>query len=104
MSAEEAPLSGKSSMVAEVIEAASATQPQESLEDSWARLQKSSTAHRVDVSYEQSKVEDKSVAEQDARLARFGLGVELNESVGRKLVARRAFKEGSCVLKIEPFA
>jgi hypothetical protein len=104
MSAQAAPLSGKSSMVAEVLEAASATQPQESLEDSWARLQKSSTAQRVDVSYDQTKVEDKSVAAQDARLARFGLGVELNESVGRKLVARKAFTEGSCVLKVEPFA
>ena len=52
MSAQEQPLSGKSSMVAEVLEAASATQPEESLEDSWQRLQKSSTAQRVDVSYE----------------------------------------------------
>ena len=89
MSAQEAPLSGKSSLVTNVMEAASATQPEESLEAAWERMQKSSTAQRVDVSYEQSKVEDESVAEQDARLARFGLGVELNESAGRKLVAPR---------------
>ena len=58
--AEEQALNGKSSMVAEVLEAASATQPQESLEDSWARLQNSSSAQKIDVSYEQSKIEDKS--------------------------------------------
>ena len=97
-------MSGKSSLVTNVLEAASATQPEESLEAAWERMQRSSTAQRVDVSYEQSKIEDKSVAAQDARLARFGLGVELNESVGRKLVARKAFTEGSCVLKVEPFA
>ena len=84
-------------MVAEVIEAASATQPEETLDESWARLQRSSTAQRVDVSYEQSKIEDKSVAAQDARLARFGLGVELNESVGRKLVAaKRSQRAAAC--------
>ena len=97
MSGQAEALSGKSSLVTDVLGAASASQPEESLEDSWARLQKSSTAQRVDVSYEQSKIEDKSVAEQDARLARFGLGVELNESVGRKLVARRA-----CLLYTSP--
>ena len=59
-----------------------------------ARMQRSSTAQRVDVSYEQSKVADESVAAH-ARLARFGLGVELNESVGRKLVARRAFRRAA---------
>ena len=104
MSGEAEALSGKSSLVTDVLGAASASQPEESLEAAWARMQKSSTAQRVDVSYEQSKIEDKSVAAQDARLARFGLGVELNESVGRKLVARKAFTEGSCVLKVEPFA
>ena len=104
MSGEAEALSGKSSLVTDVLGAASASQPEESLEAAWARMQRSSTAQRVDVSYEQSKIEDKSVAAQDARLARFGLGVELNESVGRKLVARKAFTEGSCVLKVEPFA
>ena len=104
MSAQAEALSGKSSLVTSLLDPASATQPEETLDESWARLQRSSTAQRVDVSYEQSKIEDKSVAAQDARLARFGLGVELNESVGRKLVARKAFTEGSCVLKVEPFA
>ena len=59
-----AEISGKSSLVTNVLEAASATQPEETLDESWARLQRSSTAQRVDVSYEQSKIEDKSVAEQ----------------------------------------
>ena len=52
MSAQEAQLSGKSSLVTNVMEAASATQPEESLEAAWERMQRSSTAQRVDVSYE----------------------------------------------------
>ena len=59
MSTQEAPLSGKSSLVTNVLQAAGASQPEESLEDAWERMQKSSTAKRVDVSYEQSKIEDK---------------------------------------------
>ena len=74
MSAQADALSGKSSLVTNVLEAASASKPEESLEAAWERMQRSSTAQRVDVSYEQSKIEDKSVAAQDARLARFGLG------------------------------
>lgn len=105
MSAQAAALSGKSSLLGEVLEASKNSQPEESLQDSWARLQKSETTQCVGVSYQQSKVEDRDVAKQDARLATHGLGVEfVDASVGRRLIARRAFKEGSCVFKIEPYA
>ena len=96
MSVQEAPLSGKSSR--DQCHGPPAPHSPRRAGRRWSEC-KSSSAQRVDVSYEQSKVEDKSVAEQ-TQLA--GLGSASGRERRRKLAP--AFQEGSCVLKIEPFA
>ena len=87
----------------------------ESLEASWARLQSSKTAVKLDVAYDQTRsssgtVEDAKALErslalesQDKRLQPFGLGVEACAS-GRRVVAKRAFAAGEVVLRCATFA
>lgn len=102
-------LSGKTQLASEVVALAESLEEKddESLEDSWSRLQASATAQRLDVSYAQERrapdavtlEKATAVATQDARLAAQGCGVEdLCGAIGRRVVARRAFAAGERVM------